>query len=354
MSFQNPASIESDASGRELRMRRVMGSAEELTMEVLRLLVLYPHDEEALRSIGVSKEETAARLCETLPRPGGMLMTADDGHRLQGLLYLEPMLGPSAAMGMHAWNVGPLVIAPDVPGDTVATMLEKSLAALSVPADFITARVPSADGSAISGLQKSGFEVVSGEAVAVAKPPGSSRIQHNDVDFALLDPEHLEAALEIACDCMQCNSFACNQGFDRNRVCKCSRLSLRPYIYEKDKKGLVALDSDGEVIGFAAYSFDADIKTPPTYGVGSMDQLCVSADGGSVMLERLLGRKVLNELFGGGVETVITKTLLNETGARVESLKKIGFEVTHSNLVMRRWSTRSRFTSRPFFQGRVQ
>lgn len=351
MSFQDPVSIESDASGRGLRMRRIMGSAKELTMEVLRLLVLYPHDEEALRSIGVSKEETAARLCETLPRPGGVLMTADDGRRLQGVLYMEPMLGPSAAMGMHAWNVGPLIIAPGVPGDTVAAMLEKSLAALSVPADFITARVPSADGGAIRGLQKSGFEVVSGEAFAVARPPGSSRIQHDGVGFAPLDPESLEAALDIACDCMQCNSFACNQGFDRSRVCKCSRLSLRPYIYEKDKQGLVALDPYGAVIGFAAYSFDADIETPPSYGVGSMDQLCVSADRGNVMLERLLGRKVLNELFGRGVEAVITKTLLNEAGARVESLKKIGFEVTHSNLVMRRWSTRSRSTSRSFYAG---
>jgi hypothetical protein len=36
MSLQDPAFIESDASGQGLRMRRVMGSAEELTMDTSR------------------------------------------------------------------------------------------------------------------------------------------------------------------------------------------------------------------------------------------------------------------------------------------------------------------------------
>jgi hypothetical protein len=319
-----------------------MGSAKELSLEVLRLLVLYPHEEQALRKIGVSKEETAARVCETLPRPGGVLMTADDGRRLQGLLYMEPLLGPSAATDMHMWNVGPLIVAPDVPGNTVAAMLEKSLGALSVPADFITARVPSADASAVKGLQQAGFEVVSGEAVAVAKPPGAQRNRRNDAGFALLEPEHLDAVLDIACDCMQCNSFACNQGFDQGLVCKYSGLSLKSYIYERDKNGLVALDSDGRVIGFATYSFEADINTPPAHGVGSMDQLCVYANGESANLEIALGAKVLDELYGGGVATVLTKTFLTNRGARVESLRKMGFEVTHSNLVMRRGSVTDR------------
>lgn len=353
MSLQVPAHPESDASGQMLRIRRIMGSAKELTLEVLRLLVLYPHDEQALRSMGIPREETAARLCETLPRPGGVLMTADDGRRLQGLLYMEPLLGPSAAMDAHVWNVGPLILGPDVPGYTVAAMLDKSLAALSVPADFLTARVPSADANAIKGLQEWGFEVLSGEAVAVAKTSEPPRIKRNGVGFTSLDPEHLDAVLKIACDCTRCNSFACHQGFDRDILCKYSDLSLKSYIHERDKKGLVAVDPEGEVIGFATYSFDADIKAPPVYGVGSMDQLCVSSERESARLERLLGRNVLNQLARKGAKTVITKTLLSEDGARMESLRRMGFEVTHSNLVMRRWLAKPRASSRVLFQGNL-
>jgi len=348
--LKDPASIRSVSSEPPLRVRRIMGSAKELTLEVLRLLALYPHEDQALKKIGVSKEETAARLCETLPLPGGVLMTADDGRVLQGLLYMEPMLGPSAALGIHAWNLGPLIVAPEAPGNPVEAMLEKSLAALDAPADFISARVPSADAGAVNGLQKSGFEVVSGEAVAVAKPPGP-RIPENKAGFEHLDPEHLDAVLDIACDCVQCNSFACNQGFDRSRVCKFSGLDLKSYIYEKDKNGLVALDPDGAVIGFATYRFDADVKTPPAHGVGSMDQICVSADSQYVGFERSLGRKVLAELSAGGVDTVVTKMFLSDANARVESLQKIGFEVTHSNLVLRRWLTDSQPT--PYFQKRI-
>ena len=333
---RDQASLDPKTSRRALRTRRIMGSAKELTLEVLRLLVLYPHDEQAHRKIGVSKEETAARLCKVLPRPSGVLMTADDGRKLQCLLYMEPMLGPSVAIGVHAWNIGPLIIAPDAPGNTVSTMLDKSLAALEVPADFLIARVPSADANATKGLQEAGFVVVSGEAVAVAKLSEPAQIEPKSAGFAPLEPELLDSVLEIACDCMQCTSFACNHGLDRDHVCRFSRLDLESYIYEKDKNGVVALDSDGYAVGFATYSFNSDIKTPPVHGVGSMDQLCVSANGESMPLETSLGTRVLEELAVGGVETVITRTTMNDTSAKIESLKKIGFEVTHSNLVLRR------------------
>jgi hypothetical protein len=335
MSLWGPISLESGTSRRALRIRRIMGSAKELALEVLRLLVLYPYEEQALRKTGISKEETAARLCETLPRPGGVLMTADDGHRLRGLLYMEPLLGPSAAMDMHVWNVGPLIVAPDAPEDTVADMLGKSLGALSVPADFITARVPSADAGAVKGLQKAGFEVVSGEAVAMAKS-SSTRTGQKDCDFIPFDQEHLDGVLEIACDCTRCNSFACSQGLEPAGVCRFSSLDLKSYIYERGKNGLVALDSDGRVAGFATYSLDTDIKTPPLFEVGSLDQLCVSMNGAVAKLERSLGTRVLDELASAGVETVVAMTAPTDTGAGAESLRKIGFEVTHSNLVMRR------------------
>jgi len=309
--------------------------AQELNLEVLRLLVQSPYAEQALRDFGSPQDETAAWLREALPRPGGVLMTADDGRRLQGLLYMEPMPDPSTAMGIHVWNLGILIIAPGVSGDAVAAMLEKSIAALDLPVDYIIARVPPYDGITIRGLQKSGFEVISGEAISVVNSPGPLWIQQEVVDFVHLGPKHLDAALEIACDCTQCSSLACNQGFDRNQVCKLADLNLRSHIHERNKQGMLALNFDGEALGFATYSFDADIWVPPTYGVGSMDQLCMSTD--NLKLERLLIRRVLNELYKGGAETVITKTLLTDRSAIDESLKKTGFEVTQSNLVMHRW-----------------
>jgi hypothetical protein len=218
-------------------------------------------------------------------------------------------------------------------------MLGESLAFLDSPVDLITARVPSADACAVSGLQNSGFKVVSGEAVAVARSPRAVRIRLNGTRIVPLHPEHLEAALEIACDCRQCNPFLGNPGLGRNRICRLSRLNLKPYLHDSGQGGMVALDHEGKVSGFAAYSLDAVIANSPDRRVASMDQLCVAAEGKNGKLSRTLGRYLLKELGDRGVEAVITRTFLNgaETDARVESLRKIGFQVTQSNLVMHRW-----------------
>jgi len=332
---QEPESIESKTSGQSLHMLRSLGPEHESNLEVLKLLVQSPYVEQAQRDFGVSHDETAAWLREALPRPGGVLMTADDGRRLQGLLYMEPMTGTSAAMGIQAWDLGVLIIAPGVPGDAVVTMLDKFITDLDAPVDYIIARVPPDDGTTIRGLLKSGFEVISGEAISVVSSPDSSRIQQDVVDFVHLGPALLDAALEIACDCVRCSSLACNQGFDRNQVCKLADLNLRSHIHERKKQGMLALNSAGKALGFATYSYEAPIWVPPAYGVGSMDQLCMSTD--NVKLERLLIRRVLKEMYRGGAKTVITKTLLTNRSAKDESLKKAGFAVTQSNLVMCRW-----------------
>jgi len=322
---------------KDFRMRRILGSARELTTEVLRLLVLYPYKEFDPEHLGNSREYTAAKLCETLPKSGGVLMVADDGRRLLGLMHLEPMLGPSAAMNMHIWNASPLIVAPEVTASGVAKMMKESIAATDTPVDFVTVKVPSADAAAAAGLQKAGFRVMSGEAVAVAMDPRPTPTSQNGVRFLPFDAKHIDAAMAIACDCLQCNSFACNQGFDRDLVCKLTGLRLRRFVHEKDKNGLLVLDSTEKIVGFATYCLYEDTESHTNGGIGSVDQMCVSADGNERRIERILGRRVMNEMCARGVTAVTTRTTLNRMIEKVGSLKKIGFEVTHSNLVMSRW-----------------
>jgi len=64
-----------------LRILQVMGSLGELNSEVLRLHVLYPHNDVLLDALGVSREDLAAFLGERLPEPDGACdPIADDGR----------------------------------------------------------------------------------------------------------------------------------------------------------------------------------------------------------------------------------------------------------------------------------
>jgi len=327
------------SSKKKLVIRKILGSAEELTTEILRLLVLYPHNDETISKIGLSKEEIAARMCEILPGPGGVLTTADDGRRLQGLLHLEPVLPTSAALGAHVWRIGKLISAPEAPGDMVTAMLEESLAFLESPVDLITTRIPVTDTSATTGLLRSRFSVVSGEIVAVARNLKGTRTRRRNSCIVPFEARHIEAAARIACDCRQCNLFVDSDGLDPKRVCNLSRISLKPYVRANGQRGLVVLDKQKEVRGFAGFSLDAEFGGISAHKLASVDHLCVTADVDGLKLEALLGECILNELSKNRARAAIIRLLVkeNQPERKMDSVKELGFEMTQSNLVLHRW-----------------
>jgi len=336
-------------AAKSLHVRQVTGSAQELTAEVLRLLVLYPHDEPTLLSLGIDREEMAAHLCGTLPEPGGVMLVADDGCRLKGLLYIEPMPVQSAMLNVHVWNLRLLIVAPDAPPDVVDSLMGYVDKSIGATIDFICSSIPASDGQAIGGLQRSGFKVVSGEAVAVMANPKHSKLRLDNVKIVPLDAAKIDEAVKVACQCRHCNPYLYDASFDPGRVCDITRHKLENALSNEDGHALVALGADESISGVAAFSLDRALHELTSRRIATIDNLCIAAGGEPKTIERLLGRSVIGELAERKIEGVISRILMNGSPscARVESMKKMGFEITQSNLLMQRWNNRAAMRPSP-------
>jgi len=325
-----------------VQIRQIMGSAGELTTEVLRLLVSYPYDADTLDRVGIRKEDMAVHLCQTLPAPGGALYTADDSSRLRGLLYLEPQLEPSAMLGSHIWEVKLLVIDPDAPDGTVGALLEYALSFLDAPVDYLLARVPTDDHRALHGLHRYGFNTSVGEAQLVASTGASRTHPPSDYDFVPLDTNNLEAAASVLNAQRHCNPYLRDFGFNPDRIRKLNHYQMRGYKEGKDRCALVAVHRSGTVVGVAAYRRDPRLDWTANRTVAGLDAVHVRPDVALDGLDTLLAGYTISRLHAAGVESVTSQTILNDQrdSCRLDALKEAGFEVTGSNLVLGKWLNR--------------
>lgn len=326
----------------EVQIRQIMGSAGELTTEVLRLLVSYPYDADTLDRVGIRKEDMAAHLCRTLPAPGGALYTADDGSRLRGLLYLAPQLEPSAMLGSHIWRVELLVIDPDAPDGTVGALLEYALSFLDAPVDYLFARVPADDHRAVQGLHRYGFNTSVGEAQVVARTDVSRTRPPADYDFVPLDTNNLDAAAGVLYVQRHCNPYLRDPGFNPGRIRKLTHYQLRGYREGKDRGALVAVHRSGTVVGLAAHRRDPRLEWTANRTVAGLDSIHVRPEVALDGLDTLLAGYTLACLHAAGVEAVTSQAILDDKrdSCRLDALKEAGFEVTGSNLVLGKWINR--------------
>lgn len=323
----------------KVQIRQVMGSAGELTTEVLRLLVSYPHDRATLSRAGIRKEDMAAHLCQTLPAPGGALYTADDGARLRGLLYLEPQLEPSAMLGVHLWKIRLLIIDPDAPTGTVEALLEYALSFLDAPVDYLMAHIPAEDHRAVQGLDRYGFNTSVGEALAVGHA-GPERVRPpSDYDFVPLGTNNLEAAAGILFAQRRCDPYLRDPAFSPNRIRKLAHRQLRGYLDGRDRGAVVAVHRSGVVVGLATYRRDPRLEWTANRTVAGLDHLHVRPDVALDGLDTILAAYTLQQLHGTGVEAVVSHTVLHNKRdtCRLDALKEAGFQVTGSNLLLAKW-----------------
>ncbi|MBN2496414.1 MAG: hypothetical protein JXR96_17605 [Deltaproteobacteria bacterium] len=326
-------------TSRRIHIRPILGSARELDVEILRLMVLYPHDDAILRALGIAREDVAAHRCASLPEPGGLLLAADDGRRLQGLLSIEPVLDQSAVLGLHVWRLGLLIAAPDAPRDTLDAMLGHALGATRAPIDFVYARVPGSDRRVIEGLQRSDFRLISGETVAVLADPHRTGIEDADMDIASLDADRLEDALGIVCGCKPCNPYLLDASMDADRVCRLSHFQLRRTLAGDQRQALIALARDGRVSGVAAFGLDPELQSITGRRIATIDKLCTEAGSGQRRVETSLGRQALQALSERGAEGVVMRIQMNgpPSATRLEAARQMGFQIAGSNLFMSRW-----------------
>jgi ribosomal protein S18 acetylase RimI-like enzyme len=317
-------------------VEQVLEATPGLTDALRRLLSVYYGQDRILEALQADGNSLAAYSSERLPGPGGALFTASSALRLEGALYLEPSMMESALLGHSMWIIQLLVLEPGAPEGTAEALLEQALSDLRPQADFLSARVPAADGAAIRGLHRTGFRAVSGEAVGVRIGLLPSPPRLPGVTLVPLTARHLEAAAEIARDC---HIYSQDQGFDASRIGTYLARSLAAYVKDPFRAALAALDRSGELLGLVAFSKSTDLGEAVQRRVGMLDTLCVRPSTRFLGLGDHLQRHALARLAADSVEAVLARTLVHGAGSleRLKTLQMLGFTFPASNLLMHRW-----------------
>jgi GNAT superfamily N-acetyltransferase len=323
----------------DLIIQQALKVSKELTEDLRRLLLVCHEQDRTLGVLGLDLASAAAHLSERIPAAGGALFTASSADRLKGALYLEPELLQSALFGQHMWKVQHLLLDPGAPEGTVEALLGCALAFLRSPVDFLSVRVPATDGTAIRGLHQAGFRTVAGEAVGTLVDPKPARFRVPGMTIVPLQADHLDAAAKIARDCHDCQPYGHDPGFDAGRISTFLARSLAAYIKDPFRAASVALDRAGEILGVVAFTVSLDLGESIQRRIGILDLLCVRPSARSLGLGEILQRHALGALAAESIDAVLTRTLVNCPGSldRLETLQKLGFQITASNLLMHRW-----------------
>jgi hypothetical protein len=320
-------------------VEQVLEATPGLTGALRRLLSVHHGQDRILEALQIDGASVAAYLSERLPAPGGALFTASSASRTEGALYLEPSLMESALLGHSVWTIQHLLLESGAPDGTAEALLVQALSDLRPQAEFLSARVPAADGAAIRGLHHAGFRAVSGEAVGVriGPPPEPHRLP--GVTLVPLAARHLDAAAELARDCGDCQLYGRDPGFDAGGIGKYLARSLAAYIRDPFRAALAALNRSGELLGLVAFSKSIDLGEAVQRRVGMLDTLCVRPSARFLGLEEHLQRHALASLAAESIDAALTRTLVHGAGSleRLKTLQKLGFSVPASNLLMHRW-----------------
>jgi hypothetical protein len=312
---------------------------EGLTVEILRLFILYPHQDEQFKAMGMGPEEMAARQFVGLDEPGGTVLAAWAGRRLRGLVNLVPEIWPSAFLNRHIWSIRQLIIAQDAPKETAEELVRSVPDVLNEPVEFLSARVPAMDRVTIRGLRGAGFRTVQEQAIAVIECPAGTAEQIPSVRFVPMEAGHLKAVAAISRDCWRYGHYTLEPDFDAESVGELQNILLSGYLHEPGGGALVAENESGEVLGFVAYTQEKDTLAVSRRRPAKLDMMGIRADmraGGK--LAKLLNRHALVALKNRGVDTVTFRiATANQSAMRtLEMLKKIGYRIASTDLIMHR------------------
>jgi hypothetical protein len=322
-----------------LTIKQIVGRPREYTTELLRLFNAYPHDKDHLRALGIKKDEMSAHLVSRLPEQGGTLFVADTGKRLQGLVYLEPVLEESAMLGHHVWEIGHLVLDPDTTPDTATDLIETAFMFLGGPADFIKARLPSSDFRAVRGLSDAGFHVVGGEILGVIRPNATRVHQLRGGALVKMKPANIDSAVNMIRACEHCNPYYKDDRFDPVKVSTLYHRRLTRCLKDPACDILVIQERNGNSLGFVVYERDQVLEKEYGRRIARIDHVCSLPDSAGNRQTDLLHLQALAVLWEEGIDAVTTRTPTNceNTMHGLTTLKNIGYQVTRNDLVLHRW-----------------
>lgn len=319
-----------------LSIQNILGKPHELTAEIIRLLSLYPHDDDRIAALGIGKDEYAAYRFASLWEPGGALYVAHRGRRLEGLLHLVPQLWPSAVFNCHIWSVQTLVLSPDAPAETAEALMDAALGILEAPVEFISASLPASDGKSIRGLHKFGFRPVCGEVSGVVDAKNHSAWRISTPSIVPMESKHLETVKTIARDCRNQTSYACNPGFEPDRIGALQEQLMAGYVGAPHMGALVAENGSGEILGFINYQRNLLIEEQTHRRLANLDFIGVRQDQRGNGLIEILTRRALAFLEEQSVDAVTVNTpMTNSVSMKMlEVLRKIGFTLATSRMVL--------------------
>lgn len=326
-------------ASRPLKVFRIPWPPVGMTTEILRLLMFYPHSDRHLKAMGFSMEDIVAYQYSLLAAPGGVLIAAERGRRLEGLVLLAPETWPSVMLKRHIWSIRSLILSPDATPRTAAVLVNKALTLIKEPVDFLSANIPTSDLSAIDGLRELGFRVVAKREDAVAICLESTVKRTNMAAFVPMDTRHLGPAALLLKDCYLHSDYECDPSFDADDLAILRHLLLFRYVQDPNAGVLVAQSNHGVILGLIGYRLDRCAEEYAHHRIASIDYMAIRPDMHSNGFGEMLSRNAMKELNRRSIEAVSVSisTPSPEATSTLDSLHRSGFSLTSSNLSMHCW-----------------
>jgi hypothetical protein len=262
-------------ASRPLKCHRIPWPPEGLTSEILRLLMFYPHSDRHLKALGFSMEDIAAYVYASLGVPGGVLVVAERGRRLEGLAVLAPETWPSVMLKCHIWSIRSLILSPDATPRTAVALINSALALIKEPVDFLSASVPTSDLVAIDGLRELGFRVVEKKDAAAATCRQMTARRTPVASFIPLEIHHLGPAMRLLRNCQPYSDYDCDPSFDADDLEILRHLMLFRHMQDPNAGVVVAQSNQGVILGLAGYRLDLRAEEYGHRRIASIDYLAV-------------------------------------------------------------------------------
>jgi len=310
-----------------------------MTMEILRLLMLYPHSDRHLNAMGFDIDDIAAYHYASLGEPDGVLVAAERGRRLEGLILLAPEKWPSVMLRCRLWSIRQLFLSPEATPRTVVALVNHALTLTDESVDFIAASIPTSDLVAIDGLRELGFRVVEGKDSAAATCRQVTARRTPVASFVPLEVHQLGPAIRLLRECQPYSDFESDPSFDADDLEILRHLLLFRHMQDPNAGVLVARTSQGVILGLVGYRMDLRAEEYGHQRIASIDYLAVCPDMQDNGLGEALIDHVMAEVHNRSIRAVSVSVTTPSPGSMLmlEMLRRSGYSLTTSRLTMHCW-----------------
>jgi ribosomal protein S18 acetylase RimI-like enzyme len=304
-----------------------------------KLFMEYPHKNYQLQNMGISKENMAAYLENTLREPGMQTICLRDNGSLVGLVALQFLPWMSEHFGMRMYAVRHLLARSDNP--LVSTRLLRFVIEELVDVDFLDCRVAVDDIHSAHALEVCGFRYVGTEIFLGQNLKSTPEAGVPDVvEVCPCQGHDQEEVLNIVEETHVHNRFVYDPLITERAARSLFRRLVQKCFDQPQFQVLVAKMLD-RVHGFLVSKRNNGFHKAVGVKTGSLDFIGVRPDMRKSGIGAALNRVALQEMVRDRVTYVGVRTLANNYPA-LRNCLTTGFSVTSSSLHFHRWVRRPR------------